>query len=166
VTQWLRRRAENVAAALLAVMFLTFIVQIASRYVFNYPLSWPFELSIICWLWGVLWGAAFVLRERDEIRFDLVYGAVPRKVRLVFTIVTGLALLAIYGVSLPAVADYVQFMRVERTAYLKIPFNIVFAAYVIFAVASLVRYAWITWRALRGRAPTTAIDSGSAGSAL
>ena len=51
------------------------------------------------------------------------------------TIVTGVALLAIYGVSLPAVTDYVAFMKVERTAYLKIPMNWLYFVYVIFAVA-------------------------------
>jgi C4-dicarboxylate transporter, DctQ subunit len=163
---WLRRRAENVAAALLAVMFLAFIVQVASRYLFNHPLGWPFELSILCWLWGVLFGAAFVVRERDEIRFDLVLGAVPRRVRRLFALATGLALVAIYLVSLPAVADYVGFMRVERTAYMKIPFDLVFAAYLVFALASIGRYAWLALAALRGRAPASAAERGSAGSAL
>ena len=38
---WLRRRAENVAAAMLAVMFTAFILQIIFRYFFNFRL-WPF----------------------------------------------------------------------------------------------------------------------------
>jgi C4-dicarboxylate transporter, DctQ subunit len=166
VTQWLRRRAEDVAAALLAVMFLAFVVQIFFRYVVNWPLSWTFELSIMCWLWGVLWGAAFVVRERDEIRFDVIYGAVGPTLRRVFAVFAGVGLLAIYIVSLPAVIDYVRFMRVERSAYLKIPFDLLFSVYVLFAVAAIVRYAWLVWRALRGGAPETVADSGSTGSAL
>ena len=65
---WLHRRAENVAAGLLAVMFAAFIVQIAFRYLFNFPIGWTSELTVVCWLWLVLWGAAFVLKEREEIR--------------------------------------------------------------------------------------------------
>ena len=42
---WLRRRAENVAAGLLAVMFAAFILQIAFRYFFNFPIGWTSELS-------------------------------------------------------------------------------------------------------------------------
>jgi C4-dicarboxylate transporter DctQ subunit len=76
VALWLARRAENVAALLLAVMFLAFIVQIVFRYVFNFPIGWTSELSTVTWLWLVLWGAAFVVPESEEIRFDLVYGAV------------------------------------------------------------------------------------------
>jgi C4-dicarboxylate transporter DctQ subunit len=156
IGRWLRRRAENIAAALLATMFVAFLVQIVLRYVFSWPAGWAFELTILCWLWGVLWGAAFIVDEKDEIRFDVIYGAARPRVRRLFTIVTGMALLAIYGVSLPAVADYVAFMKVERSAYLKIPLNWLYSIYVIFAVAVLIRYAVLVWRAVRGQSAPSA----------
>jgi TRAP-type C4-dicarboxylate transport system permease small subunit len=165
IGRWLRRRAEDAAVFLLMGMFLAFIVQIVFRYVFNWPLGWTSEFSTLCWLWGVLWGAAFVTSERDEIRFDVVYALLSAEMRRRLTIVTGIAVILIYGVSLPAVADYVLFMRVERTAYLRIPFDIAYFAYVIFAVAALGRYAWLTWNALRGRTAVTLIDSTKSGPA-
>jgi C4-dicarboxylate transporter, DctQ subunit len=150
---WLRRRAENILAALLAVMSLAFIVQIVFRYLFNFPIGWTSELTVITWLWLVLWGAAFVVTEAEEIRFDLIYGAVSTRVRRIMAIITALAILVLYGMSLPAVVDYVTFMKVQSTAYLKIRFDLLFSIYVIFAVAILIRYAWILWQALRGAAP-------------
>ena len=78
---WLRRRAENVVAALFAVMFVAFILQIVFRYFLNFPVGWTTELTLICWLWMVLWGSAFVLRESEEIRFDLIYSAVSPRTR-------------------------------------------------------------------------------------
>lgn len=155
IGSWLRRRAENFAALLLGTMFIAFLVQIVFRYVFSWPAGWAFELTIVCWLWGVLFGAAFIVDEKDEIRFDVIYGAIPPTARRVIAVVTGIAMLAIYGMSLPAVADYVAFMKVERTAYLKIPFNWLYSIYVVFAVAVLVRYAVLVWRAIsRGAAPS------------
>lgn len=151
--RWLRRRAENVAAAMLATMFFAFLIQILFRYILNWPSGWAYELSIVCWLWGVLWGAAFVVSEREEIRFDVIYSAVGRRIRRGFTLVSGLALLALYGGSLPAVFDYVSFMKVEHSAYLKIPFNWLYSIYVVFAVAVVVRYLWLIGRAIRGDAP-------------
>ena len=71
--RWLRRRAENISALLLVAMFLCFILQIVARYVFNKPLGWTDEVSVLCWIWCTLWGAAFVLREKDEVRFDIIY---------------------------------------------------------------------------------------------
>ena len=42
--------------------------------------------------------------------------------------------------------DYVTFMKVEKTAYLKIRFDRLYSIYILFAVAIIVRYAWILWR--------------------
>ena len=73
----LRRRAEDVLAVMLAVMFVAFLLQIVFRYLLNLPVGWTSEMSIIAWLWGVLWGAAFVVKvERTaylKIRFDYLF---------------------------------------------------------------------------------------------
>lgn len=162
---WLRRRAENVAAGLLAVMFAAFVVQIVFRYFFNLPIGWTSELSVITWLWLVLWGAAFVVKESEEIRFDLIYGAAGRRTRRVIGIITGAAILVLYVISLPATLSYVSFMKVEKSSYLKIPMNWLFSIYVIFAAAIIVRYLWILWHLLRGDDPE-AIDSTTVSSGL
>ena len=150
---WLARRAENVAAAMLAAMFLAFLLQIAFRYVAGLPIGWTHELSVILWLWLVLWGAAFVVSEREEIRFDLIYGAVGPGGRRIMAIVTAIGLIALYLVSLPAVASYVSFMKVEKTAYLKVRFDVLYSIYIVFVIATVVRYVWLGWRAMRGVAP-------------
>ena len=149
----LTRFAEFVAAMLLAAMFLAFMAQIVFRYLFNFPIGWTSELTVITWLWLVLWGAAFVVTEAEEIRFDLIYSSVGARARRIMAILTTVAILVLYGMSLPAVVDYVTFMKVQSTAYLEIRFDWLFSIYVIFAVAVLIRYAWILWWALRGRGP-------------
>ena len=150
---WLRRRAENIAAAMLAAMFLAFLLQIAFRYALDLPIGWTHELSVILWVWLVLWGAAFVLTEREEIRFDIFYGAVGAGPRRGMCVISGTVLIALYLVSLPAVVDYVTFMKVQSTAYLKIRFDLLFSIYILFVVATIVRYIWLSWQALRGVAP-------------
>jgi TRAP-type C4-dicarboxylate transport system permease small subunit len=150
---WLSRRAENVAVILLAVMFAAFIAQVIFRYILNLPTGWSSELTVICWLWLILWGAAFVVPEREEIRFDIVYGSVRPGVRRAMAIVTALALIGLYLWSLPAVWEYVAFMKVQRTAYLRIRYDHLYAIYILFAVAAVARYAWILWTSARGRDP-------------
>ena len=150
---WLHRRAENLAAAMLAVMFVAFILQIVFRYVFNLPTGWASELTIIMWLYLVLWGAAFVLKDTEEIRFDLVYGAVGRRARIGMAIVTAFAVVVLYGVALPATYAYVTFMKVEKSSYLRIPLDWLFSIYLVFCVAVIVRYLWRLWHLLRGRDP-------------
>ena len=153
VGAWLRRRAENVAAAMIGVMFVAFIIQIVFRYLFNFPIGWTSELTVIMWLWLVLWGAAFVVRESDEIRFDLLSGAMGKRTRIAMGIITAVALVVLYAASFPATWKYVTFMKVERTAYLGIRFDWLFSIYLAFAVAVIVRYLWILSHLLRGEEP-------------
>jgi len=150
---WLRRRAENVAAAMLAVMFAAFIIQIVFRYFFNFPTGWNSELTVVMWLWLVLWGAAFVLREDEEIRFDLISSAVGRRARIAMGIITALGLVILYGLSLKPSFDYVAFMKVEKSSYLKIRMDWLFSIYVLFLVAVIARYLWLLSRMLRGKEP-------------
>jgi TRAP-type C4-dicarboxylate transport system permease small subunit len=162
---WLRRRAEDLLAALLATMFVAFLLQIVFRYLLNFPVGWTSELTIITWLWGVLGGAAFVVKEREEVRFDLVYRALRPRTRRIAGICTGVAIVTLYTISLPATIDYVRFMKVERTAYLKIRFDHLFSIYVLFVVAVITRYVWILSHLARGKDPA-GVDSAAAGSGL
>jgi TRAP-type C4-dicarboxylate transport system permease small subunit len=132
-------------------MFVAFVIQVASRYVFGWPTGWTSEITVVMWLWLVLFGAAFVVREDEEIRFELLYAAVGNRARRAMLFLSAMALVALYAWSLPAVADYVAFMRVESTAYLKIRFDWLYSIYVVFAVAIIARYVWLAWAALTRR---------------
>jgi TRAP-type C4-dicarboxylate transport system permease small subunit len=162
---WCYRRAENILAMMLAVMFAAFIIQIVFRYLLNFPIGWTQELTVILWIWLVLWGAAFVIRENEEVRFDIIYGAASPRARRVMGVITAIALVGLYGVSLPAVVDYVAFMKVESSAYLKVRFDLLFSIYVVFAIAIIVRYVWLCWHAVWGKAPES-FDPTKAGSGV
>src|SRR3546814_17631000 len=101
----------------------------------------------------VLWGAALVLREEEEIRFDLVYAVAGARVRRVMFLVAAGALLALYAVSFPAVFDYVTFMKVASTAYLTIRLSWLSSICLVFLVAVIASYLLLSSRALRGGAP-------------
>ena len=78
-------------------MFATFIIQIFARYVLNNPVGWSEEVIITTWLWTVLVGRRFVLQEADEIRFDIIYSKLSERTRRIFTVITGIALVALYA---------------------------------------------------------------------
>ena len=80
---WMRRRAENVVAGLLGIMFVAFLIQIVFRYFFNFPIGWSSELSVITWLYMVLIGSAFWLKETEEVSFDLISGSLGTRGRSV-----------------------------------------------------------------------------------
>ena len=147
---WLKARAENVAAGLLAALFLTFVLQIVARYVFSYPLGWTIEVCLTLWLWLVFWTAAFVLRDHDHVRFDLLAVASSRRVQQIFALVSAIAIMAGLLAALPATIDYITFYKIKRSATLRIRLDIVFSIYGIFAVAVIVSYAVRAWTIMRG----------------
>ena len=150
---WLLRRAENFAAGLLTVMFVAFIVQIVFRYLFNFPVGWTAELSVIAWLWLVMWATGFVAKESEEIRFDIVSGAVGPRTARVMGIIAAISIVALYVAALPATYKYISFMKIEKSSYLHIRLDILFSAFGLYIVAVIVRYLWILWDLLRGKTP-------------
>ena len=88
------------------------------------------------------------MRESEEIRFDIIYSQVSERTRRVFTVLTGMAVIVLYGVSLPAAYSYVSFMKVERSAYLRVPINWLYCVFIIFSVACICRYCWLVYRAV------------------
>jgi TRAP-type C4-dicarboxylate transport system permease small subunit len=91
------------------------------------------------------------LSDKDEIRFDIVYELVSPRARHTFTLISSLALVVLFAVSLPAAWGYVLFMKREKSAYLGMRFDYLYSIYVIFAIACIVKHGWIAWNAFRGR---------------
>ena len=151
VAGWVQRRSENVIAALLGIMFCAFVTQIVFRYFLNLPTGWSTELSLICWLWMVLWGTAFALKEKDEIRFDILLSVAGPRMRRAMALAISVAAVALYAISLPGTWKYVTFMKVERSSYLNIRLDWLYSIFVIFVVAIILRYLWLLWEALRGK---------------
>jgi C4-dicarboxylate transporter DctQ subunit len=151
--RWLSARAENVAVALLTVMFLSFVLQIGARYVLNAPLGWTLELCLTTWLWVVFWGTAFCVHDRDHVKFDILYLAVPPRLRQWFAIVSSAAIVVGLLVSAPASWDYISFLYIKKSATLHIRLSYVFSVYMIFLIAVVIRYGLrIPWM-LREGAP-------------
>ena len=149
----LHRFSEAAAAFLLAVIFVAFILQIAMRYVFNWPVGWTTELSLAAWLWLVLWGAAFVLRDEEEIRFDFLVERASPRVRRVMGIVAALGVIVLFGMAIPASYSYVAFMKVETSSYLGVRMDWMYSIYLVFAVAVIARNLRQLTRLLGGEPP-------------
>jgi TRAP-type C4-dicarboxylate transport system permease small subunit len=148
----LHRLSEAVAALLLAVIFVAFIVQITLRYAFNWPVGWTTELSLAAWLWLVLWGAAFVLKDDEEIRIDLLTARAGRRTRRIVGVICATSLIVLFGMSLPATWSYVTFMKVEKSSYLGVRMDVMYSIYLVFVVAVIGR---ALRQLVRGPAPAS-----------
>ena len=66
------------------LLFVAFILQIISRYIFNNPLVWPYELAQISYVWIITLGCCYAQRTDDNIVFSVIYELVGEKVRRLF----------------------------------------------------------------------------------
>ena len=153
---WLSRGAEGVAAALLAALFLTFLLQIFSRYVMVQPFGWTLELSLVLWVWVVFFGNAFVVREGDHVTFDILYLAVPGRVRQVFALISAASIAVALALSILPTWDWIDFLKIKRSATLGVPMRTIYSIYALFLVAIVIRYAWVFVDVLRRGPPDEA----------
>lgn len=147
----LRGLADAVLAAMMAAMFAAFIAQVVFRYGLNLPLAWSDEVCTIVWMWGILWGASFVMTHREDVRFDMLYNLLSRRMRRACTVLASGAFVAVMLASLPASWNYVSFMKVEYSAAFRIRMDWLFSIYIVFVVAMCVRHVAIAMDALRDR---------------
>ncbi|MEO5698872.1 MAG: TRAP transporter small permease [Casimicrobiaceae bacterium] len=136
----LKRAAEVVAAAVFGLLFVTFIVQVAMRYLFDRPLAWSDELIVVLYILIVFWTAATLLEEKDHVMLDLVYAALPPGGRRAFALLGAGLTAGLLLILLPQAIDYVRFMGRENTPVLDIPFSLVFAPFLLFVVLVAGRY--------------------------
>lgn len=144
----LQSAANTFGVLLFALLFLVFVVQVVARFVFAQPLAWTDEAAVILYLWAILWGAAFVCKDRENVSFDLLYqkAAPPVQRMMALTACTLIGVLAAWA--LPGSLDYIHFMQRERTPVLGLPFHWVFAPFGLLLVALVLRYTWRIYRLL------------------
>jgi TRAP-type C4-dicarboxylate transport system permease small subunit len=137
---------EGVAAALFAMMFAGFVIQIISRYVLNMPVSWSLELCSIGYVWVVFWSCNLLAGERQQIVFDLIYNMFPPRRRRVLAIVNTATLSLVFLAALPGVLDYVMFLGRRSSMLLKVRMDLVYSCFVVFMLAVIIGGAIRIWR--------------------
>ena len=183
IIKWVSRIADGIAAALLAAIFFTFLIQIASRYFpkiiahFNLadywpwlgtiaPLGWTLELIAILWVWVIFFSCALVVREIDHVKFDIIYLAVPRKIRAAFAIIGAVAIAAGMIYAFLPTLDYIDWMKRRGTATVenpltgaKISMRTIFSIYIAFMLTVAVRYVWMIVNTIRSGPPQTELEA-------
>lgn len=141
----LRRGADAVGVLLFASLFLVFVVQVTARFAFDRPLPWTDEAAVVLYLWAVLWGAAVVCKDREQVAFDLLYQAAPPPIRRLMALTAAMLVGGLAAWALPGTLDYILFMQRESSAVLGLPLHWVFMPFALLLLALLVRYVIRIW---------------------
>ena len=146
-----KKVADSFGGLIFLCLFVTFLVQIAARFGFNRPLPWTDELAVILYIWAILWAAAFMVPEKEQVVFDLLWNSASKATRRWMRIVGNAMIGGLALVAIPASWDYVHFMARESSPVLDISFQWVFLPFVLLLVALVVRSAFGIWQALKGQ---------------
>lgn len=139
---WPQRFANAVACVLFAAVFVIFIYKIAMRYLAHDAVAWGDEIAVVLFIWIIFWANAFVVEDKRQITFDLLYRHLaPRSQRIAAML--RLAIMAgIFLYAAPGAIDYIQFLWRERTPVMQWRLDYVYACFGIFLVAVILRAAW------------------------
>ena len=179
------RGAEFIAAMTLAAVFITFLVQIFTRYAAKIawmmpipsvsdwmaslePLGWTVNLISLLWVWIIFFGCAFFVQEKDHVTFDVVYLSMPRRGRQVLALMTAVTVVAVMVYSFGPTWDAIfgsRLMELKKIQTLRMPITgdkiaikWLFAAYILFMVATIIRYAWRLYTVIRHDPPGTELE--------
>lgn len=110
--------------AAFTMLFLLFVVNVFYRYVLNNPLTWPYELITLAFVWTAIFSATYVRRIHGHVEFTLVYDSLSPDRQRISRILANFAVAIAFLVAIPASLDWVLFMDFKSTANLRIPFSI------------------------------------------
>jgi TRAP-type C4-dicarboxylate transport system permease small subunit len=135
----LRTLADWAACAMFAAVFLIFNYKIFTRYFEHNEAVWADEMLVILFVWIIFWANAFLIRDKQQISFDLVYRLLPDETKRYVAIARAALIGGIFAWALPGSLDYIRFLWREHTPVLNLPLNWVYACFGIFLVAVIVR---------------------------
>ena len=135
----LRQLADWIACAMFAAVFVIFNYKIFTRYFEHDEAIWADEVLVILFIWIIFWANAFLVRDREQITFDLVYRLLPATAQRYTALARAILVGGIFAWALPGSLDYIRFLWREHTPVLNLPLDIVYSCFGIFLVAVIVR---------------------------
>jgi TRAP-type C4-dicarboxylate transport system permease small subunit len=135
----LRQAADWVACGMFAAVFLIFNYKIFTRYFEHDEAVWADEVLVILFIWIIFWAQAFVVRDKDQITFDLVYRLLPTSTQRIAAIARYVLVGGVFLYALPGSLDYIRFLWREHTPVLNLPLDLVYSCFGLFLIAVVVR---------------------------
>lgn len=77
---------QYIATGFLIVMTLSLVLQVTSRYIFNYCLPWSEEVALLCFIMAIYFGTAAAVIKGKHLSVSFFVETVPFKVAKVFKI--------------------------------------------------------------------------------
>ena len=80
-SKWCARITTFVVIGIAVLLVCSLLVSIFFRYIINYALSWPEELSMLLFVWLILLAGSLGVREQFHVRLTTLINRLPSRVR-------------------------------------------------------------------------------------
>jgi len=120
-----------IAGTLFAVTMVLVIMNVFTRYVFNFVIAWSEEVATSCFVYTVFIGAAWCLRTRQHVGVDLLVERLPGKVREVVHLLTDIVIFALNSYITYLSVLFMRSSKAKTMPILKISVNYLYAALLI-----------------------------------
>jgi TRAP-type C4-dicarboxylate transport system permease small subunit len=136
-----RGLANLVSGVMFAAVFLIFNYKIITRYLQHNEAAWADEVSVILFIWIIFWANAFLVRDKEQITFDLVYRQAPDGIKRWMALARLVLIGGIFLWALPGSVDYLLFLWRERTPVLNLRLDFIYSCFGLFLAAVILRAA-------------------------
>ena len=135
-----------IPCASFAVMFISFIIQIFTRYVLNDPQVWTYELTVFGFIWTALLGALYAKRRASHVKFTLLYDMYRPRTQIWVRVAGNSLILISFVIGFWPALDYVLFMGFKKSTILGISYDIAFFPFIVFLAVMIGRFAVDVWK--------------------
>lgn len=80
-------KAAKISAWAVIVLILVITYEVISRYIFNSPTSWSYEMSYFLSSFSIMMAMAYTLQTKKHVNIDIFYNRFPRKMQLILSII-------------------------------------------------------------------------------
>ncbi len=122
------------------VLFISYVIMILYRYIFNAQINEVYELSMIAFVWTVVLAASYHSRTDEHIMFTILYDKLPEKGRHAMRMAGNLVIVVFMGIILPHAVKSVSFLAIKKSSLMKIPFNIIYAPFIVYLVLTALHH--------------------------
>lgn len=117
------------------VLFLAFILQVLSRYVFHHPFTWTNDLIVLGFCYAVILGACYTMRTHGHVQFTMLYDSYGPKVAAAARLLGNVIIIVTFALLLVPSFKFSLFQGFQKTAVLRVSLTFVFLPFCYFLLS-------------------------------
>lgn len=118
----------------LLVSFCMLVLQVVSRFVFNFPIIWTNEIATLAFMWLIFIGAIGAVYDNEMIRMNMILGLFGNTAKKILELFFQIIFLVVSAISIPYSLSLVDKMHILKFDITEIPYSVFYLAGLLFFV--------------------------------